>query len=104
MKFSKEQLQEIIKEEITRYREAEEHPMYAKDDELKDVGTDIANLLEFTEELKNKMHEMGGRYGEMTSVGTYANQIFRAAELLSEKFNNGMNNLTAAQDRGWYDK
>jgi len=90
MKVSREFLFDMIKEE---------HEQYQKDDELKDIGMDVANLLEFAEELYNKLEGMGRRYGEMAHVGTYARMVLNSSGTLSTKYNKALDNMSSS---GYY--
>ena len=121
MKLSKSKLNQIIKEEsrkvlaegyesyssmvvklkkklaendVDLFEEpGEAHPAEAQDDELKDISMDIANLLELAEELHKKLEGMGRRYGELAHTGTYARMVKKAADALSTRYHNGLDNL-----------
>jgi len=80
---------------------AEDHPAYAQDDELKDIGVDVANLLEFTEELHEKLEYMGRRYGELAHAGTYSRMVMKAVETLSDKYRKGLNNISGRMSEGF---
>jgi hypothetical protein len=73
--------------------EQEPHPAEAQDDELKDISMDVANLLEFTKELHEKLEGMGRRYGELAHAGTYARMVLKASETLAEKYRWGLDNI-----------
>lgn len=80
----------------------EEHEMYASDDELREIGTNVASLLEVLEDLANQLGDVGTRYGQLTHVGTYAKVMGTAAQTLSEKYNDALDALSKAKQRGWY--
>ena len=108
MKLTKSQLKQIIKEELEeayggalgpfskRYGDAHEisprrgHPMYKTDDELREIGADIGNILELTEKVISNLSEMQVRYGEMAHMGAYAKMAKTAAQKLSEKYRDAL--------------
>jgi len=126
MKLSKQKLKQIIKEELEeayggasgpfpdRYGDAHEkrrqvtprrgHPMYKTDDELREIGADIGNILELAEKAISNLSEMQARYGEMAHMGTYATSVQKAAQTLSDKYRDALDELSRSTERGWYDE
>ena len=132
MKLSKQKLKQIIKEELEeayggakgpfpgRYDlppvdpSAEEpemrqvpvrrgHPMYKSDDELREIGVNIANLSKLTERVASHLSEIQARYGEMAHMGSYATSVQKAAQTLSDKYRLALDELSNSTERGWYE-
>ena len=125
MKLSKQKLKQIIKEELEeayggasgpfpdRYGDAHEkrrqvtprrgHPMYKTDDELREIGADIGNILELAEKAISNLSEMQARYGEMAHMGTYATSVQKAAQTLSDKYRGALDELSRSTEKGWYE-
>jgi hypothetical protein len=125
MKITKRQLKQIIKEELEeayggasgpfpdRYGDAHEkrrqvtprrgHPMYKTDDELREIGADIGNILELAEKAISNLSEMQARYGEMAHMGTYATSVQKAAQTLSDKYRGALDELSRSTEKGWYE-
>ena len=116
MKLTKFQLKKIIQEELNeayggalgpfpgRYGdpppEKKEPEMYTADDELREIGADIGNILELTEKVISNLSEMQARYGEMAHMGAYANMAAKAAQKLSEKYRDALGALSRAKQLG----
>jgi|ETNvirnome_2_130_1030620.scaffolds.fasta_scaffold11738_3 hypothetical protein len=92
MKLTKSQLIKIIKEELELVSVSPRrgHPMYKADDELREIGADIGNILELTEKAISNLSEMQARYGELAHMGTYARMANNAAQKLSEKYRDAL--------------
>jgi len=75
------------------------HPMYKTDDELREIGADIGNILELTEKVISNLSEMQARYGEMAHMGAYARMAKTAAETLSEKYRDALDALSRSKQR-----
>jgi hypothetical protein len=125
MKLTKQKLKQIIKEELEeayggasgpfpdRYGDAHEkrrqvtprrgHPMYKTDDELREIGADIGNILELAEKAISNLSEMQARYGEMAHMGSYATSVLKAAETLSDKYRDALDELSRSTEKGWYE-
>jgi hypothetical protein len=125
MKLTKQKLKQIIKEELEeayggasgpfpdRYGDAHEkrrlvpprrgHPMYKTDDELREIGADIGNILELAEKAISNLSEMQARYGEMAHMGTYATSVQKAAQTLSDKYRGALDELSRSTEKGWYE-
>jgi len=131
MKLSKQKLKQIIKEELEeayggakgpfpgRYDlppvdpSAEEpemrqvpvrrgHPMYKSDDELREIGANIGNMLELAEKAITDLKKMQARYGEMAHMGTYATSAQKTAQTLSDEYRDALDNLSRSFEKGWY--
>ena len=118
MKLTKSQLIKIIKEELEeayggalgpfpgRYgqdpKKRKEHDVYRTDDELKDIGADITDLLELTERVVNHLGEIQARYGEMAHMGSYATMAQKAVQALSDKYELALDELGRSTGKGWY--
>tara|TARA_R110001583_G_scaffold8506_21_gene40676 strand:+ start:3415 stop:3966 length:552 start_codon:yes stop_codon:yes gene_type:complete len=90
MKITKSQLMKIIKEELNeayggakgpfpdRYglsvapSPAEEPEMYAADDELRELGDKISDMVVLSRQVEELMLDMGMRHGELAALGTNA--------------------------------
>ena len=66
------------------------HPMYKADDELREIGSNIGNILSLTERAITDLKTMQARYGEMAHMGAYANITKEAAQQLSEKYRDAL--------------
>jgi len=124
MKLTKSQLIKIIKEELKNLVEAEEayggalgsfperygdahkisprrgHPMYKADDELREIGSNIGNILELTERTITDLKTMQVRYGEMAHMGAYAKMADNEAQKLSEKYRDALDALSRSKQLG----
>ena len=102
MKLTKPQLIKIIKEELELVPVSPRrgHPMYKADDELREIGANIGNLLELTERAISNLSEMQARYGEMAHMGAYAKMANNAAQKLSEKYRDALDSLSRSKQLG----
>jgi hypothetical protein len=78
--------------------------MYKTDDELREIGANIGNMLEMGERVINHLSEIQARYGEMAHMGTYATSVQKAAQTLSDKYRDALDELSRSTERGWYDE
>jgi len=97
-------LMEVIKEELKLAQVRRGHPMYKTDDELREIGANIGNMLEMGERVINHLSEIQARYGEMAHMGTYATSVQKAAQTLSDKYRDALDELSRSTERGWYDE
>jgi len=104
MKVTKQKLKQIIKEELelVPISPRRGHPMYKTDDELREIGADIGNILELAEKAISNLSEMQARYGEMAHMGAYATSALKAAETLSDKYRDALDELSRSTEKGWY--
>ncbi|HIO73272.1 MAG TPA: hypothetical protein EYN38_09250 [Flavobacteriales bacterium] len=79
------------------------HPMYKTDDELREIGANIGDLLELTERAISHLSEIQARYGEMAHMGAYATMVQKAAQTLSDKYKLALDELSRSTGRGWYE-
>jgi hypothetical protein len=105
MKVTKQKLKQIIKEELelVPISPRRGHPMYKTDDELREIGADIGNILELAEKAISNLSEMQARYGEMAHMGAYATSAQKAAQTLSDKYRLALDELSNSTERGWYE-
>jgi len=97
-------LMEIIKEELELVPVRRGHPMYKTDDELRVIGADIGNILELGERVISHLSKMQARYGEIAHMGSYATSVQKAAQTLSDKYRDALDELSRSTERGWYDE
>ena len=102
MKLTKQKLKQIIKEELELVPVRRGHPMYKTDDELREIGANIGNILELTEKVIGNLSEMQARYGEMAHMGSYATSVQKAAQTLSDKYRLALDELSRSTEKGWY--
>ena len=87
MKITKQQLRRIIKEEKRKIiSEQNEHQMYARDDELRELGDTISQMVVLSRQVELLMSNMGSRYGELVALGTDARTARRAVQGLEDKY------------------
>jgi hypothetical protein len=104
MKLTKQKLKQIIKEELELVMgKDKEHAMYSSDDELRGLGTNIADLLELTGRVGSHLGEMQARYGELAHMGSYASMAQEAVQTLSDKYKLALDELSRSTERGWYE-
>ena len=105
MKLTKQKLKQIIKEELklVPISPRRGHPMYKVDDELKKIGADIGNLLELAEKAISNLSKMQARYREMAHLGSYATSALKAAETLSDKYRDALDELSRSTEKGGYE-
>ena len=77
--------------------------MYRTDDELREIGANIGNLLELTKRAISNLSEIQARYGEMAHMGAYATMVQDAAQTLSDKYKLALDELSRSTERGWYE-
>jgi len=122
MKLTKQKLKQIIKEELEeayggalgpfpeRYDTKKqrisgrtlEHDMYNTDDELREIGVNIADLTKLTERVTAHLSKIQARYGEMAHIGSYAATAQEAAQTLSNKYEDALDELSRSTEKGWY--
>ena len=78
------------------------HAMYKVDDELREIGARVGNLLEITERVIGQLSIIQTRYGEMAHVGSYASIAQKAAQTLSGKYRTALDELSKSTEKGWY--
>jgi len=103
MKLSKQELKQIIKEElklVVDKAEVEEHEMYTKDDELREIGANIADLLKLTKKLRVNMTPMQVRYGHLAHMGAYIHPVESALKTFSTKYKDALDNVVLAAAKG----
>ena len=97
----KEELKKVLKEANTGYKRddtqgkaalkeedgEQDHEMFAKDDELKELGSYISDLNRVAGLVTKRMKEMAGRYGQLSATTTYAVRTANAAAEVSRRFN-----------------
>ena len=103
MKLTKQKLKQIIKEELELVMDKDkEHAMYSSDDELREIGADIGNILELAEKAITDLKKMQARYGEMAHMGAYATSVKTTAQTLSDKYRDALDELSTSTEKGWY--
>ena len=100
----KEELKKVLKEANTGYKRddtqgkaalkeedgEQDHEMFAKDDELKELGSYISDLNRVAGLVTKRMKEMAGREdvgGLFSATTTYAVTVVNAAAEVSRRFN-----------------
>ena len=87
MKITKRQLRRIIKEEKLKIiSEQLEHEMYASDDELRELGSVISELVAVSTQMEALMNDMGHRYGELVALGTDARMVNQSVKKLADTY------------------
>ena len=87
MKVTKRQLRKIIREEKTKLlSEITDHEMYASDDELRELGDKISEMVVLSRQVEELMLDMGSRYGELTALGTNARAAKQSIKELEDKY------------------
>jgi len=87
MKITKRQLRRIIKEEKAKLlSEIADHEMYARDDELRELGDKISEMVVLSRQVEELMLDMGSRYGELVSLGTNAREAKKSIKELEDKY------------------
>jgi len=103
MKISKRQLRRIIKEEKQQLlSELGEHPMYTRDDELREIGTDLESILQTAAFMQEKMNVMTSRYGELTHLGTGTRELVKDIQALFNDWTRSLDDVETNHKRGWY--
>ena len=93
MKITKRQLRKIIKEEKHKLLSEEYHEMYASDDELRELGEAIEQLVHWTVETHNLMETMAMRYGELAANTTRASTVAKNVEELADRFDQALDDM-----------
>tara|TARA_Y100000310_G_C20573396_1_gene759214 strand:- start:446 stop:943 length:498 start_codon:yes stop_codon:yes gene_type:complete len=69
------------------------HQMYQEDDELRQLGEIIENLMHYALEGSRIMDDMGMRYGELVGMGTDARIVKNSIRELADKFDMALDNI-----------
>ncbi len=96
MKITKRQLKRIIKEEKAKVLAEQQHSqrqMYEEDDELRQLGEIIDNLMHYSMEGSRIMDDMGMRYGELAALGTNARTIKNSIREMADKFDQKLDDI-----------
>ena len=93
MKITKRQLRRIIKEEKAKLLSEQVHQMYQEDDELRQLGEIIENLMHYALEGSRIMDDMGMRYGELVGMGTDARIVKNSIRELADKFDEALDDI-----------
>ena len=93
MKITKRQLRRIIKEEKAKLLSEQPHQMYEEDDELRQLGEIIENLMHYALEGSRIMDDMGMRYGELAALGTDTRMIKESIRALADKFDVALDDI-----------
>ena len=96
MKITKRQLRRIIKEEKAKVLAEQQHSqrqMYEEDDELRQLGEIIDNLMHYSMEGSRIMDDMGMRYGELAALGTNARTIKNSIREMADKFDQALDDI-----------
>ena len=96
MKITKRQLRRIIKEEKAKVLAEQQHSqrqMYEEDDELRQLGEIIDNLMHYSMEGSRIMDDMGMRYGELAALGTNARTIKNSIREMTDKFDQALDDI-----------
>jgi hypothetical protein len=98
MKITKRQLRRIIKEEKQKLlsEDITDHEMYASDDELRELGEAIENLVHWTVETNKLMDELAMRYGELAASTTRARGVAKGVEELADRFDQALDEMLKA--------
>ena len=105
MIITRKNLQRIIKEALlVEQNPLEGHEMYEKDDELRELGEAISQMVVLSRQVEERMNDMGSRYGELTALGTHSSSTKKVIKELEDKFGKSLDNLSKSHERGWYDK
>ena len=118
MKITKRQLRKIIKEELSeayggakgpfpdRYGLppvdpiAEEPGMYTADDELRELGDKISEMVVLSRQVEELMLDMGMRYGELAVLGTNARTAKQLIKKLEDIFNQKLDDIARFSKHG----
>ena len=66
--------------------EITDHEMYASDDELRELGDKISEMVVLSRQVEELMLDMGSRYGELTALGTNARGAKQSIKELEDKY------------------
>ena len=118
MKITKKELQKIIKEELSeayggalgpfpgRYGLppvdpiAEEPGMYTADDELRELGDKISEMVVLSRQVEELMLDMGMRYGELAVLGTNARIAKKTIKELEDKYGQKLDDIARFSKHG----
>ena len=102
MKITKSQLINIIKEELNEANggvlsfpgtPSDTHKMYAADDELRELGDKISEMVVLSRQVEELMLDMGMRYGELAVLGTNARIAKKSIKELENIFNRKLDDI-----------
>jgi len=122
MKLTKSQLIKIIKEELSEayggakgpfpdrygqpasprrfHRTEDEHPMHAADDELRELGDKISEMVVLSRQVEVLMLDMGMRYGELAALGTNARTAKQLIKELENIFDQKLDDIARFSKHG----
>ena len=86
MKTTKRQLRKIIQEEKAKILSEQDHEMYASDDELRELGDKISEMVVLSRQVEELMLDMGTRYGELVALGTNARVAKKTIKDIEDKY------------------
>ena len=81
-----------------------DHPVYTKDDELREIGLDLESILQTAAFMQEKVDAMASRYGELTHLSTPTRELVKDIQALFNAWDKGLDNLSRSHERGWYNK
>ena len=94
MRITRRQLRRIIREEKQKLlSEQVHHEMYEEDDELRQLGEIIDNLMHYSMEGSRIMDDMGMRYGELAALGTDTRTIKNLVREMADKFDQKLDDI-----------
>jgi len=93
MRITKQKLRRIIKEEKQKLLAEQDHEMYASDDELRELGDVLAELVAVSTQAEALMNDMGYRYGELVALGTPAQTIQKSIKELRAKYDSKLDDM-----------
>jgi len=95
MKITKRQLRRIIKEEKVKLlsEDITDHEMYASDDELRELGEAIGQLVHWSVETNKLMDEMAMRYGELAASTTRIRGVAQGVEELADRYDQALDDM-----------
>jgi len=94
MKITKRQLRRIIKEEKARLLSEQDRAWeYSDDNELRELGMAIDNMMHYSMEVSRLMDELGMRYGELAAATTYARGVKDTTRDLADRFDAALDDI-----------
>tara|TARA_Y100000034_G_C6863959_1_gene393519 strand:- start:933 stop:1235 length:303 start_codon:yes stop_codon:yes gene_type:complete len=96
MKITKRQLRRIIQEEKSKLLSESEQESaweFTDNDELRQLGMAISEMVVQSREVELLMHDMGMHYGELVALGTNARTIKNLVKELEDKYNNKLDDI-----------
>lgn len=94
MKITKRQLRRIIKEEKAKIlSEITDHEMYTSDDELRELGDKISEMVILSKQVAELMRNMGSRYGQLVGLGTNARTTKNLIEKLEDEYHSKLDDI-----------